>query len=428
MRINDLFGIAVVGLKRRKIRTLLTVSGVIVGTVSIILMFSLGLADYQHFQEKWIDDNSLLQIKLSPKDDALRDEPTITEQELLVIADLNHVSKVSPIISFPVTVKADQYQANLFIMAIDPGVTDFALKEGNFLSSTSDTPNIILGYNLLTEFVDSAMIESNYSGDDDSPKVPSINWLSMNMNLTLGYGDDENVPSSKSYRINISGITSNSYDQDSYYTYMNITSAQKLLSENKEIAKYLGIPVSGYSQAVVMVDNIDNVESVLIAISNLGLQAYSPLETINKMKQELLREQEQLFAISLITLFVSAIGIANTMYANILERQKEIGIMKVLGTPIASIRKIYMLEAAGMGLLGGILGIVISNLLAFLFQFASGEIVILGIGFSNGIGLLIPWWLDVGALAISTIVGMISGIYPAYKASCLSPMEAMGSF
>lgn len=78
------------------------------------------------------------------------------------------------------------------------------------------------------------------------------------------------------------------------------------------------------------------------------------------MQEEQGRQQGQLFAIGLISLFVSAIGIANTMYASILERRRDIGIMKVVGMKIRKIRQLFLTESAMIGLLGGLVGLGIS--------------------------------------------------------------------
>lgn len=123
---------------------------------------------------------------------------------------------------------------------------------------------------------------------------------------------------------------------------------------------------------------MDYVEEVLKEVKKLGYETYSPTESIIQMQEEQARQQGQLFAIEFISLLVSAIGIANTMYANILERRSDIGVMKVLG--------MY---------------------------------------FSEGMTVSIPLWLSGGAMLIAVGVGSLSGIYPAYKATKMSALEAV---
>jgi ABC-type antimicrobial peptide transport system permease subunit len=145
------------------------------------------------------------------------------------------------------------------------------------------------------------------------------------------------------------------------------------------------------------------------------------------MQQEQGRQQSQLIAIGLISLLVSAIGIANTMLASILERSREIGVMKVVGLGIGKINLMFLVESALIGLAGGMIGLGISYVLGALTNLGGSEMNLLGMHFQNGVKLVIPWWLALGAAGISCAVGVVSGIYPARKATKMSPLEAIRS-
>src|SRR3989338_1863482 len=130
--------------------------------------------------------------------------------------------------------------------------------------------------------------------------------------------------------------------------------------------------------------------------------------------------QTVLVGIAAISLLVGAIGIMNTMYTTVLERRKEIGIMKAIGARNSDILFLFMIESGFLGLVGGVIG------------------VLLGLGFSNlvasigrqilGTKLLMapsPWYLIVGALAFAFIIGMLSGVLPAKQAASLKPVETL---
>jgi ABC-type antimicrobial peptide transport system permease subunit len=206
---------------------------------------------------------------------------------------------------------------------------------------------------------------------------------------------------------------------------MDVDTAKRVLMENREFSEYFGIRLNSYSSAKILVDDMDHVEDVLEEVKKLGYETFSPTEYLDQMREEQARQQGQLLAIGLVSLIVSAIGIANTMYANILERRRDIGIMKVLGMKIRRIRDLFLLESALIGLLGGLIGIAVSYLAALLINTGGTESVFLGMYFSEGMRVSIPLWLSGVAILIATSVGALSGLYPAYKATKMSPLEAM---
>ena len=117
--------------------------------------------------------------------------------------------------------------------------------------------------------------------------------------------------------------------------------------------------------------------------------------------------------IGFITIFGAAIGLMNIMLVSVNERTREIGVSKALGATRAVIRLQFLTEAVTICILGGMLGI--------LFGIAVGNIVAIAVG----AGFIIPWTQIIGGLILCFFVGLISGIYPAIKASKLSPIEAL---
>ena len=129
--------------------------------------------------------------------------------------------------------------------------------------------------------------------------------------------------------------------------------------------------------------------------------------------------------IGAVSLLVSAIGIANTMIMSIYERTKEIGVMKVLGCIVTDIRKLFLFEAGIIGFLGGCLGLALSFAISFVLNKYAPEIgEQLGISSGSDISV-IPLWLALAALAFSIVIGMVSGLYPAVKATKIKAIEAM---
>jgi len=127
-----------------------------------------------------------------------------------------------------------------------------------------------------------------------------------------------------------------------------------------------------------------------------------------------------LIAIAAISLLVGGIGIMNTMYTSVLERTKEIGIMKSLGAKNSDILLIFMLESGIYGIVGGTIGIITGVLLSV----AVSQIAVAALGIEY-FRADVPIWLILGALSFSFIVGCASGVLPARQASKLKPVDAL---
>jgi len=130
-------------------------------------------------------------------------------------------------------------------------------------------------------------------------------------------------------------------------------------------------------------------------------------------------------AIAAVSLLVGAIGIANTMFTSVLEKTKEIGIMKSIGAKNRDILSIFILNAGMVGLVGGLFGIAFGSI-------ASGMLPALGIRMMGGGGMgaggmttAITPQLLIFALALSVTIGVLAGAIPAYRASRLRPVDAL---
>ena len=234
--------------------------------------------------------------------------------------------------------------------------------------------------------------------------------------------------------------------ETSYYCFMDIRELRELEKEYKRVNKIRDDKNSdnnngleNYQQVKVKVSDIDLVSQVDQAIKGMGFETYS-LDSVREPMQKQM-QQQQLFLGSLaaISLLVAAIGITNTMIMSIYERTREIGVMKVLGCRVGNIRAVFLMEAGLIGFGGGLAGVGISLLISKLLNYlsmnggmgADGGGMLSGMmggmgGMASGSQLsIIPGWLIVAAIAFATVIGLISGFYPANRAVKISALEAI---
>ena len=122
------------------------------------------------------------------------------------------------------------------------------------------------------------------------------------------------------------------------------------------------------------------------------------------------------------SLFVAAIGIANTMMMSIYERTKEIGVMKVLGCDMRNIGSLFLMEAGFIGFLGGVVGLLLSYSLSGGINYLVAQSP--DMGMEGGISY-IPFWLALLSMGFAILVGMVAGFFPARRAMKLSPLAAI---
>jgi ABC-type antimicrobial peptide transport system permease subunit len=440
MKMIDIFRLAVMGLWRRRIRSALTIIGVVIGTICIVIMISLGLTNMEQFNETFIQNSNLTEIQIYGTADE-SGAGGLTEAAIESFRQIDGVLAASGKLEFPVYAVIGGYEADLYLSAVDPAVLS-GLKLGKGTLFTSNAmPELVLGGEALKSFHDPD--DASWQDQRDR-KAPDVDWLNETLTLRFGYKEAEKpvskfpamdgeapdaqaaAPKPRRYTARICGLTEASVmSEQSYQSYMDIAIARKLIQENRKLAEEMGLDANKYNGAVVMARDIDSVAAVLDEIRNMGYEAYSPADSIEEVQAEQSRQQGQLSLIAFISLLVSAIGIANTMLTSILERRAQIGVMKVVGLKISKIRAVFLLESALIGLTGGIIGSLLSCLFAFIVNGGAGGAVILGMYFGQGVQLVIPFGLILATNGIAVLVGVLSGIYPSVRATKMSPLEAI---
>ena len=172
-------------------------------------------------------------------------------------------------------------------------------------------------------------------------------------------------------------------------------------------------------------DSAGNTDRVRDEVRRLGYPAQSGEDAVRQIQQVFLFLGLALSAFGAIALVVACLGIANTMYTAVLERTREIGILKAIGARSSDVLGMFMSEAATVGAIGGLIGIVVTAGAA-----AVGNLIVDQIARQNGFGLdlqvfQIPWWLVVASIALAAFFSALAGLLPAIRASRLNPVTAL---
>jgi putative ABC transport system permease protein len=159
-------------------------------------------------------------------------------------------------------------------------------------------------------------------------------------------------------------------------------------------------------------------------IKKMGYSAFSLNDALQGAKRGFIILDIVLSLIGSIALAVSALGIMNTMVMSILERTREIGIMKAIGGSDGDIRRIFLIEASAIGFFGGVTGVALGWLVGRIINFGA-NVYIQQQGGTAGSLFSLPVWLIGGAIGFSIAISLLAGTYPAARAARLDPIQAL---
>lgn len=441
MKFTDMLQTSAANLWKRKLRSALTIMGVVIGVASIVVMISLGLGLSKSMMEEYSSYGSMTQITVNTMYSNSDSENTLRLDNDLVedLKSREHVESVYPVLEISALSLSGPYSAYITIQGMPiEAINDLGLEVGDGSLPTSDMSDL--------EFFYGKEVAMNYTntktgkGYWDTGEIPDVDYYGAVFTVfdTDAYyaaqsGTDTQQP--KKYLIPTCGTQLND-DSFSMYSWVVYCDIEKLEAELQKVFKNKAIPgqpttKSGkpykeifYSQLLVNVDDMDNVSTVMDYITGLGYSASSNAEWIQSAQKSMGYVEAVLGGIGAVSLLVAAIGIANTMMMSIYERTKEIGVMKVLGCSLENIREMFLLEAGMIGFIGGIIGIILSFIISRIVNFVTSGSDVLGTGTTGNLSV-IPVWLVFLSVIFAVFISMLAGFFPAQKAMKLSPLAAI---
>lgn len=459
MKISDLLKLSTDNLKRRKGRTFLTVLGVVIGTCSIVMMISIGVALNKNQEDTIKNMGDLTKIEVYNWKDP-KEQPPLTDAVIKQIQALDNVKIATPIYQsmymngLEIYAGAnDKYMMQAWmgqnvVGMYKEAIADYGyeLIEGKYPTDKDKPFTVIVGEMTAYEFRNPKRqwphnMVSTEPDENGNMAKPFVNVTKEKLTLKTTKIDETSKVIEKP--IKVAGKIKQDFSKG-YETYAGIImDLNDLVALEKEYIKLNKIKVQpgqskerNYQRAIVKVTEMKNVDDVVTAIEDMGYETSSAASWRKEMQKQTQTIQLILAGLGSISLLVAAIGIANTMTMAIYERRREIGIMKVLGCELKNIKGMFLAESAGIGFLGGIAGIILSYALSYLLNQVGGSLMgggggggMVGPGMNGEIQKtyisIIPIWLAGAGMAFSTFVGIASGYVPASKAVKISAMTAI---
>ncbi len=442
MKLLDIVRLIFGNLNRRKGRVALTAVGVVIGTAAVVILVSLAIGLQKNANEQLYGIGDLTQIQVSP---AYGDGMVIYSgggggggsassgsgpqtPKLLTnraLDDLRAIPGVVAVIPRDymmgyLTIKYHRLEAGANVVGI--GTDDLG---GLGLEAAQGGVELARGAVIIGPMVAANFYDPYQRPGQQTPAVPDLYDQQLTFVFIKWDQNGNEIRKTLTYRV--VGVLAETQGESDWSIYMRLDELKAL--NEWAMGRRINYNKDGYSLVIVKVDSVDHVLDITDQINSMGFQAYTPQSFVQGINNFYLVLQIIFGGVGAIALLVAAIGIANTMAMAILERTREIGLMKAVGATNRDVLSIFLGEAAGIGFLGGLGGVLIGwltgqgiNVIALVYmaqQSASQG------GMPPSVAVSTPAWLPIFALVFATLIGLISGLYPALRAATLVPVQAL---
>ncbi len=397
MLLLDVFRVSTRSFKNNRLRTFLTILGIGIGIGAIFFLVSLGYGFQKLILEKIATSDSLLALDVTQKSEVAK----LNQQSLGDLKTIENVVEISPVVTQESQISGNGFTSDVGLNIIDSNffnLEGIEIKKGKMFSEEGAD-----GLVLSTAMLQLLDIEKD---NDFSQNKVTLRIIKDGDFIDNPEDGKANFIEKEYY---IMGIVENGAQ---LYAYI----PRKSLSGELEFLKFNKVKVKVSSEK----DLVDVREQIIAK----GFFVNSISDTVEQMKQIFKIAQIILSLFGVIALSVSAIGMFNTMTIALLERTQEIGIMKTLGASTLDIWRMFLTESMLIGFVGGALGLTIGYVTSRILNFG---INILAKNF-GGVEVelfYIPIWFVLFILIFSTLVGLITGFYPAKRAVKLNALEAL---
>jgi len=403
MKALDFFAIALRGLLTRRTRSWLTMIGIFIGITAVVALISLG----QGMQNAITSQFEMLgsdKITVMPGGTMMgapmsTETMKLTERDVEVIDGVRGIKSVVGLIYGAGKIEFDDETKYTYIIGMPEeeqkrldAYNNFEVAQGRWFG-TGDTYKVVVGSRLAT-------------GDFFKDKM-------------IGLRDRIMINGKKFEVVGVAKVIGN--HQDDSQVYIPQETAKEIFKKGDDVDMIIARIDAGYEPK----DVADRVETALRRSRNVkkgeeDFMVSTSQQLMDTFKTVFAIVQAVIVGIAAISLMVGGVGITNTMYTAVLERRKEIGIMKAVGARNIDIAFIFLIEAGTLGLVGGIIGVLLGAGLS-----KSVELIARPYLGTTILSAAFPLWLILGALAFSFTIGSLSGSLPAIQAARLKPVDTL---
>ena len=450
MKFYDSFDLAMRNLRESVLRNSLTTLGISVGVASLVAMLSLGIGLQQlasrRLQKAGLFDTVVVTSRRDLRNfnhereangPAPAQSPDLDEAARARIAALPNVAEAYPDLRFVAELRYEDKPHLTMLAGLPFSAKDndgFEGMQGKFFS-TESAPEVIVQKAFAAE-----LLEKSFQNPDEL-KVSEVAAPLLGKQLVLRYaerrpgGEAENGSASfsvisRELPLTIVGVTDLDPDSMRGAGRARLFVPQELLESLHVMQAYdsrgsrRDSNQLTYSTVIARVTGAGKVESAEEAIKKLGFNTFSILDATKSMRRFFTIVDLFLGIFGSLALTVASIGIINTLVMAILERRREIGVMKAIGASDSDVKGLFFAEAGAMGLLGGIFGVALGWIIGRVINFGT-NVYLVRQGFPPEHIWAVPVWLVAGAIAFAFAVSLLSGLYPASRASKLDPVQAL---
>lgn len=464
---GDLVQLALENLWRTRLRSVLTTLGVVIGIGALVSMVSFGVGMQENVTKEFRENDLFSSVQVLPSEldlervisgDFTPPErvKALTDSAVAAIAALPGVELAYPEIRFPVTVRLRGREARTSLQAVPAAAGRFKplsdLSYGSFYES-DDAPVAVVTGRLLGKLglrvAEAAPVDAREGSDGDSAKlvaVPADSLIGSRIEVVSSVVDVGRVarqfmrsfapPSTlplaeKTTTLDVVGVRGplSGFGRARFRGGIIVPLATGAAMPRLGFSDVWDLVDSsgrerGYGSVHVRVADMSDVADVRAAVEGMGYGVVAAVDELEEVKQAFLVMDALLGAVGTIALVVAALGIINTMVTSILERTREIGVMKAIGASEGDIRWIFFSEAASIGLLGGALGLVLGWAVTRVANAVANH-YLRPQGVPEVDLFYMPLWLLAGAVAFAVGVSLLAGLYPASRAARVDPVEAL---